>query len=177
MSVWRSLVALDLDFRGRLGVDQRLVEEADDPAEQGAAFVTLQCAEHLGQVNIVVGHRSIPFVSCMDSLRTTPVASLHDSPIDVDHFRVVDDSPLATRIYSTCSPARTDSARRVFRGAHCAPTNTLVQCWVSPSSRCWRGQNCKIRGAIAAPELSPSQRLAHTRRGTTPRYQRALNRR
>ncbi len=78
MSVWRSLVALDLDFRGRLGVDQRLVEEADHLVEQVAAFVTLQCAEHLGQVNIVVGHRSIPFVSCMDTSRTIPVASLHD---------------------------------------------------------------------------------------------------
>ena len=87
MSAWRLLVALDLDFRSRLGVDQRLVEEADHLVEQVAAFVTLQCAEHLGQVNIVVGHRSIPFVSCMDTSRTTPVARLHDGPTDLHHFR------------------------------------------------------------------------------------------
>ncbi len=48
MSAWRLLVALDLDFRSRLGVDQRLVEEADNLVEQVAAFVTLKCAEHLG---------------------------------------------------------------------------------------------------------------------------------
>jgi len=78
VSAWRSLVALDLDFRSRLGVDQRLGEEADHLVEQVAAYVTLKCAEHLGQVNIVVGHRSIPFVSCMETSRTTRVTSLHD---------------------------------------------------------------------------------------------------
>lgn len=62
--VVRAFAAFDLDGLGRLDVDQRLVEESDHLANQIAALVALKCAEHLGQVKIMVGHRSIPFVPC-----------------------------------------------------------------------------------------------------------------
>ena len=56
-------VALGLNDLGRLGVNQGLVEEADHLANQVAALVAPELFEHLGQVKIMVGHRSIPFVS------------------------------------------------------------------------------------------------------------------
>ena len=52
----------------------------------GAALVSLKYAELLGQVNIVVGQRNIPFVPCMDTSRTTPVDRLHEGPKDFQHF-------------------------------------------------------------------------------------------
>ncbi len=57
-------VALGLDHLGRLGVDQGLVEQRDHLANEVAALVAPELFEHLGQVKIMVGHRSIPFVSC-----------------------------------------------------------------------------------------------------------------
>jgi hypothetical protein len=59
----RAFVPLGLDHLGRLDVDERLVKKADHLANQVATFVAPELFEHLGQVKIMVGHRSIPFVS------------------------------------------------------------------------------------------------------------------
>ena len=59
-----AFVALGLDDLGRLGVDQRLIEKRDHLANEIATFVALELFEHRGQVKIMVGHRSIPFVPC-----------------------------------------------------------------------------------------------------------------
>jgi hypothetical protein len=59
----RAFVTLHLDHLGRFGVDQRLREEADHLANEVTATVAPELFEHRGQVKIMVGHRSIPFVS------------------------------------------------------------------------------------------------------------------
>ena len=58
-----SLVGLGADSLSRLGLDQRLIEEADHLAHQIEVGTLSQRVEQLGWVKIVVGHRS--FLSCL----------------------------------------------------------------------------------------------------------------
>jgi hypothetical protein len=75
-------VAFGLNDLGSLGVDQGLVEKRDQLANQ-TALIALKCAEHLEQFKIMVGHRSVAFVSCNEHFKDNSVVHLHEGPKDL----------------------------------------------------------------------------------------------